>query len=251
MLYNSCNLLLHRFILNKDNKISIYYDNKKYVLFHIYNDMDNNITIDDLNEFRFLFNNNYINSNYISDSLIMNNKWRKLWMNKIDYYEYEIENYKSYNFYEVFDYFIGLTEIGIQLLYFYNYNNNFFISHKRVSMSMKKRDLYNPLNIVIDKYERDYAEYYKDVFFKGNYINIMDYIKNNNIEDLYLFFVRLLYITPFFDSFDEIIRKNSSIYNKKIERVINSIDLYVIELKKLYKYIYMNNNILYIEYFSI
>ena len=41
-------------------------------------------------------------------------------------------------------------------------------------------------------------------------------------------------------------------YNyKKIERVINSIDLYVIELKKLYKYIYMNNNILYIEYFSI
>ena len=64
-------------------------------------------------------------------------------MNKIDYYEYEIENYKSYNFYEVFDYFIGLTEIGIQLLYFYNYNNNFFISHKRVSMSMKKRDLYN------------------------------------------------------------------------------------------------------------
>ena len=106
MLYNSCNLLLHRFILNKDNKISIYYDNKKYVLFHMYNDMDNNITIDDLNEFRFLFNNNYINSNYISDSLIMNNKWRKLWMNKIDYYEYEIENYKSYNFYEVFDYFI-------------------------------------------------------------------------------------------------------------------------------------------------
>ena len=107
MLYNSCNLLLHRFILNKDNKISIYYDNKKYVLFHMYNDMDNNITIDDLNEFRFLFNNNYINSNYISDSLIINNKWRKLWMNKIDYYEYEIENYKSYNFYEVFDYFIG------------------------------------------------------------------------------------------------------------------------------------------------
>ena len=46
-------------------------------------------------------------------------------------------------------------------------------------------------------------------------------------------------------------KKNSSIYNKKIERVINSIDLYVIELKKLYKYIYMNNNILYIEYFSI
>ena len=66
-----------------------------------------------------------------------------------------------------------------------------------------------------------------------------------------MFFVRLLYITPFFDSFDEIIRKSSSIYNKKIERVINSIDLYVIELKKLYKYIYMNNNILYIEYFSI
>ena len=134
MLYNSCNLLLHRFILNKDNKISIYYDNKKYVLFHMYNDMDNNITIDDLNEFRFLFNNNYINSNYISDSLIMNNKWRKLWMNKIDYYEYEIENYKSYNFYEVFDYFIGITEIGIQLFYLCNYNNNFFISHKRVSM---------------------------------------------------------------------------------------------------------------------
>ena len=81
----------------------------------------------------------------------------------------------------------------------------------------------------------------------SNYLSNYDKDTVNKLKEPKLLIIDLDGTLISFEKIDNIII--ASLFPES--RVINSIDLYVIQLKKLYKYIYMNNNILYIEYFSI
>lgn len=255
---NNKGVRIHSFVFNKDKKIYTESDNRKFVLLLMHINKDNNITFDDLLNFKNL----YIYYKGIS--------WNTLWSKKIDYFESEIKKYrgKFHNVYIYFDYFVGLAEIGIQLLSLQSYTDSIsVVCHKRLSLNMKIKDLYDPFNIVIDKVERDYAELYKDAYFKGIYYDVMKFIKTYNISNIYLFFIRLLYITPFFDLFDSIINSNYSFkkmysytqnenYNNNqsdnkydnLNKIINNSNIYINELKKVYKYLYDNNMIVKIDF---
>lgn len=140
---------------------------------------DEKITLNDLSFFnKIKFNNNKLN-------------WKILWSNKIDYFEFQLDELKKKypNIYLISDYFIGLSEIGIAMMNS-NITNTNILSHKRINSSMTKKELYDPLNIIVDDENRDYAEYYKNIIFKGARINVIDYIKNNKIKNLKTFFIR-------------------------------------------------------------
>jgi hypothetical protein len=113
---------------------------------------------------------------------------------------------------------------------------------------MEINEIMNPFNIVIDCIERDYAEYYKNLFFKSNNLDIIEYINKCNIKILKLFFIRLLFITPFFDEAFEVILKDKD--EKNIYRFIDKFEAYELEIKKIYNILRKTNQIEYIEFLS-
>ncbi|MEG2993618.1 MAG: hypothetical protein RR847_05040 [Bacilli bacterium] len=236
----------HQIILNKDNQIIISKNNNIYVLMKIKENNNNKI-------------NSLFLSNFRKHPLLLDNKklymWRELWIEKIDYFEYQLNEYKKKYplLYEISDYFIGMVEISIQLMntnYFrmLSLNEPQYIAHKRINTNLKVKDLYDPFNIVIDSYLRDYGDYYKDEFFFGEMCDITGYIEINKLDNLYILFIRLLYITPFFDNMEQIIKeeKKEIILNKLIPRV----KLYDNQLNKLYNFLIKKDKIIRIDYFE-
>lgn len=77
---------------------------------------------------------------------------------------------------------------------------------------MKELEFYNPLNLVIDSKVRDVSEYFKNKFYEENLnLNEIDnYIKISKLtyEEIMLFYIRLLYPSYYFDTYDEIIKGN-------------------------------------------
>lgn len=234
------NIYLHQMILNSNNELITKINNKNYILMQVFNDENRKITLEDIKK----LSNVRIANNYIH---IKRNNWHELWTKKIDYIEYQIDQnkYKYKDFSSNMDYFIGLTENAIQLLTKKN-NERLYISHQRINTVMRVKELYNPLNIVLDSRTRDISEYFKDLLFKKNDIEeeIFNYLKSSNLdkEELELFFIRFLYLTRYFDLFDKVLL---NIYNENIEQEIvviqNTIDKYELVLKKIYLVLYYQN----------
>ena len=245
-LYNLVNylsyykIICHLIIKNKFNSFITFFNDKKYVLLKIYNNESKYVTINDINR---LSNINI--ANYYNDT-----NWGKLWGNKIDYIEELINDnkntFKTINSY--IDYPIGLAEIGIKLFNKYKIIKQCNISHKRIYTNTEVRDLYNPFNIVIDHIERDYAELYKNLFFKSSHYDVINFINESNIKDLKLFFIRLLFVSPYFDTCFEIIRNKKE--EKEIFRYVTKFEEYEKELKKVYLILKNRNLIEQIEFFT-
>lgn len=234
-LYNY-QIFLHQIVLNKHNEMITEINNKKYILLKVYINNKEKISIDSINR----LSNIEILNKY---NFIKRNNWHELWTKKIDYIEYLIEENK-YKYKELscnIDYFIGLTENAIQLFNKIN-NEKLYISHFRINSNMRVEDLYDPLNIVLDTKIRDICEFFKDVFFKKNNIDdeLLKYIDDNinNSNDLNLLFIRLLYITKYFDIFDMFFLNNRDNMQKNINIIINQIEKYELFLRKIYYIIY-------------
>ena len=235
------NKICDEIVLNKDKNILTYYENIPYILLKKINCREEKIQINNIIDYDSLIN--------IKDEL----KWKKLWSEKLDYYEMlltQIEQ-KFPVLKESFYYYSGLNELSMNLLNYVDYNNiKFHIAHKRID---KNCDLYNPLNIIIDTKVRDIAEYIKKSFFNEelNENEIIQIIINNIIEkdEIILLIARLIYPSYYFDAYDDIYNEKSS--ERELNKIIKKNAIYEAFLKKIYnkiKHIYNLPQIEFLEY---
>jgi len=225
------NVYVHQIILNKDNQIITYINNEPYILMRILVKDTRKINISDVLLFQNLTMYEYFKA-------LRKNNWREFWITKIDYFEYQISEL-GINFpmlRDNFNYFIGITETAISLLYNFNYNSNLIIAHRRVTSNSTLQDLYNPLNLIIDSRTRDVCEYFKSLFFNNtlDLIDIQNYFSTTNLthQELYLFYVRMLFPSFYFDIYEKII--NGSNDDKELLKITNKIETYQVLLRDLY-----------------
>lgn len=231
------NMLVHRIIPNKDNQIITVINNIPYILIKLCAYKNQIVNLTDIN---YIQNMTY---NIEFDKSLLRDNWIKLWSEKIDYYEYQINQLgKEYPILcDSLSYFIGIGENAISYLV-NNINNErqlLVVSHKRIRINEGSFEFYNPLNFIIDNRVRDVSEYIKEAFFKDNFISneLKMYLNNNNFsknEYVYLF-SRLLFPTYYFDMYDAII--NTKVNEDIITTILNKIQDYEKFLVSIYKYI--------------
>ena len=238
------NKYCHEVILNKDKSFLTFHNNKAYILIKENINIEKNVDINEIISYDILVKGDY--------SL----NWKNLWKEKVDYYEYQINqlSFKHQALKDSFNYYVGLTECAISLL---NYVDNskiyYYISHKRINYNESLSEFFNPLNITIDSRVRDIAEY-----IKINYINerldikeiyfYLDRLNFDYVESI-LLLSRLLYPSYYFDIYDEIIQERIS--EDKIDIYIKKNTAYEIFLKQVYSYLRVRYNIPEIEWLNI
>lgn len=217
------NIYCHEIVENTKKELSININNKQYVLLKTAQYNDQKLNFDNLMYYPL------VTSSLHLENIIHPKNWRNLWMEKIDYFEYQVSNFKKKFplIRETSSYYIGLAENGIQMLLEAPNSHDYCISHHRIKNYYTLFDLYNPLEFTIDSKIRDITEYCKEEFFYNTISidSIIYYIDNYifNKEQAILFFSRLLYPSYYFDLCDDIIYNNlnenflSNIINKNYE----------------------------------
>lgn len=240
----SSNILVHEIIPNKDNYVVTIINNIPYILYKIYINKNKKLTI---NELTYL--SNYT---YQVDKILTRNNWNILWSNKIDYFEYQINQMgKKYPILvDTFAYFAGLAENAISYVKYTTLetqietSDNPVISHRKINNTTQS--LYNPLNIILDHKSRDIAEYIKLSFLNKNtniYQELDSYFSNNYYSEygLRLLYARIIYPSFYFDMYEQIIqglRKESDLLN-----IVTLLDDYELYLKEMYYYLKKYHNI--------
>lgn len=240
----SSNILVHEIIPNKYNYVVTIINNIPYILYKIYINKNKKLTI---NELTYL--SNYT---YQVDKILTRNNWNILWSNKIDYFEYQINQMgKKYPILvDTFAYFTGLAENAISYVKYTTLetqietSDNPVISHRKINNTTQS--LYNPLNIILDHKSRDIAEYIKLSFLNKNtniYQELDSYFSNNYYSEygLRLLYARIIYPSFYFDMYEQIIqglRKESDLLN-----IVTLLDDYELYLKEMYYYLKKYHNI--------
>lgn len=240
----SSNILVHEIIPNKDNYVVTIINNIPYILYKIYINKNKKLTI---NELTYL--SNYT---YQVDKILTRNNWNILWSNKIDYFEYQINQMgKKYPILvDTFAYFTGLAENAISYVKYTTLetqietSDNPVISHRKINNTVES--LYNPLNIILDHKSRDIAEYIKLSFLNKNtniYQELDSYFTSNYYSEygLRLLYARIIYPSFYFDMYEQIIqglRKESDLLN-----IVTLLDDYELYLKEMYYYLKKYHNI--------
>lgn len=220
------NIPIYKIILNNYNKIVTKINNKNYILFEIDEMWNQQITIEKLFEYQYPCP---------TEPKFQKVNWKKLWIGKIDYFEYQISQcgmqYPLIR--ESMPYFVGMAENAISMLNEINIPLKMYFQHRRISFESTLYDLMNPLNIIVDIRIRDICEYYKSLKIiqimeenNKNEENIIKMILNNNflIEEIVYFYIRLYFPTYYFDLYEEII--SSCCDDKKIEKIVNCVNEY-------------------------
>lgn len=160
--------------------------------------------------------------------------WKKLWEEKLDYYEYQISElglkYKKLR--ESFSYYSGLCENAICLLNYANFDVSMYSTYKR--------------GRVIDNITRDVAEYIKYEFFYNDNIVSIQKLNLTNTEYI-LLMSRLLYPSYYFDMYDGIIQ--GKIDEGEIDKIIKKNSAFELFLKSVYRYIRQRSSIPLIDWF--
>lgn len=230
---------VHQIILNNNKQIITFINDIPYVLMKIFVE-DDYVTIDDIKR----FSNILVEEN----DNIKFHKWSDLWVNKIDYMEYQISQFgKKYPIIRSsFSYFAGLAENSIMLAK--NVESRILfntISHRRIKKKDKLFDLYNPFNLIIDSKVRDICEFFKSRFLTDNdiYDEIIYFLSysNYNSNELLAFLARFMYPSYYFDMYENII--NNDVDEKNMLLIIDKADEYEILIKKIYNYIRIRVNV--------
>ena len=243
LIIKKSNKYCHKILMNKDGSMITMYNSKPFVL------MREDFFIDkcvDINE--IISYDSFVGQNY---SLT----WKRLWEQKIDYYEYQMSqvSFKYPKIKESFNYYLGLTETAISILNYVDKSAiDYFISHKRVFSNETLDEFFNPLEIVIDSRARDLAEFIKTNYIYQN-LNINDiyfYIDsfNFNSNESLLFFARIMYPSYYFDQYDEIIQ--GKISEEKAELLTKKNADYEVFLKKIYAFLRKKNSLPNIEWLN-
>lgn len=227
----------HEMILNVSKQLITYINATPYILLktRVYN--DDNIILSDI----ILFQSKTLD---MSDKkLLKRNDWYQLWTNKIDYFEYQVNQLaKKYPMIrESFSYFVGLAETSISLYQLLARKDpvNLAIAHKRIHAQDTLFELYNPLNFIIDLPTRDASEYFKSRFLdQKDLINeVIYYINYSKLSDYdyQMFFVRLMFPTHYFDLYEEVITGSEK--EKELLKIVTHVDEYELFLKQVYQYL--------------
>jgi hypothetical protein len=165
--------------------------------------------------------------------------WKQLWENKIDYFEYQLNQLGKKHPYllDSFGYFSGYAETSISLLNFAKFDDKYLtLSHKRLNTSSTLFDLYNPFNMIVDYRVRDICEFYKDEVFQKK--NILEEIKkvlvsfSINSDEYLIFFIRLLYPSTYFDYFEKIM--NNELEDDSLSLLIDNVEIYEDSIRQIY-----------------
>ena len=231
---NLKNKLINSFMLNIDNQIMTYYDKEIYILLKVTNNYNKKIKLIDIINY---------DQKIISNVLSKQNNWKELWCKKIDYFEYQVNQFglKYPIIRESFSYFDGTSETAIQLLNEIE-NNDLYISHRRLTYNSTYYDLYNPFNLILDSRVRDIATYIKTGIYK-NKIKISEMISFLNEPILtqnekILLFIRMIYPSEYYDIYEKII--SSEVDESILKKYIENINKYETILKELNKYLNFN-----------
>ena len=228
-----------RVILNRNQQMITWLDHKPYVLLKQNGDYHRLLRLEDL---KFLPVYQTRNKQYL-----VHFPWTTLWMQKIDYIEYQIAHLE--NEYPILAeslwYFIGLGENAIS--YVVNTENevrreavdHLVVAHRRLKSTDMLADYYNPLTLIIDHPTRDIAEYLKSSFLEGKYdLNEIEAFLNGVALSPYgyrLLFGRLLFPSFYFDCYQRIVEKE--IKEEKIYTILNRILEYEVFLGEIYQII--------------
>ena len=225
-------------IINKNNSIITYYENVPYILLKKNNHIIERISLNDIT--------NYDCNIYVKEKL----NWKKLWKEKLDYYEMQLEEtgIKYPVLKKSFSYYFGLSEIAINLLNYVDYENiNYCISHKRLETVS---DLFNPLNIIIDNKTRDIGEYIKKEYFNDEITleETIDFLQKNSFSknEIILLLSRLIYPSYYFDKYEKIYIEKES--EKELNKIIKKNADYEAFLKNIYNYVKFLYNLPQIEF---
>lgn len=229
-------IYVHQIVPTTSNKMYITFNAKNYVLIQHYGKLDQKLKLLAVTN----FNNSTININY---EKITQPNWGLLWSNKIDYFEYQVNQFgkKHPIIRKSISYYIGLAETGISLYKNSKIfgNSQLTVCHKRIGVNSTLFDLYNPLNLVVDYKVRDVAEYFKELFLVKDDIfpEIIEYFQHEYLSayDCFVFFIRMFYPSFYFDIYEQIIE--NKIEEVKLEQVIAKTDAYELLLKNLYFYL--------------
>lgn len=232
---NNSRFYTHYVIKNKDNQLVTLVQNEPYVLLRVNNGLTSQIKFSDLLHFSGL---PFTKGGF---SFLKRDYWDKLWANKIDYFEYQINQLgRSYPLIIAsFSYFVGLVENGISMYHdFYLSNQSLVVSHRRIKSDYTLEELYNPLNYILDYRVRDVAEFFKDEFIKGVDVfpEIVNYVLQNSLSsyEMIMFFIRMFYPSFYFDLYEEIVEQQKK--EDELLKIIEKIPEYEQLLKKLYFY---------------
>lgn len=237
------NKYCHEIVFNNQKNILTFCEGKAYLLLRKNLSIDNSVNLNEIITYDIPI--------YSQSKL----EWKKLWKDKIDYYEYQMSqlSHKYKLLKNSFDYYVGLSENAICLLNFVNEKDiRFYMCHKRINHNQKLDDLFNPVNFIVDNLSRDIAEYIKINYFTSDIdlSNIYDYIDklNFNQSEYILFLARLIYPSYYFDVYDQIVQEN--VAEDKIELYTKKNASYEAFLKKIYNHLKLNFKIPEIEWFE-
>ena len=122
--------------------------------------------------------------------------------------------------------------------------------HDRIPYNSKGCEWYNPSEITLDSKIRDISEYLKErLFVLDDIEQIAYYFQYNriNAEEATLFLSRLLFPTYYFDICEKIIEgENDTILIQKLNRI----ELFELNLKKVYTFLKANYKIPEIEWLN-
>lgn len=224
---------LHTIVLNKQGKKLTFYQDENYILLELIGDYQDPISFMDI----LSFQDTVIETN--SYPSLLRNDWYTLWTQKIDYFEYQVNQFgkKHPIIRESFSYFCGLAENAIQYTRLMQ-DDHLCLSHHRMKRNMKKLEFYNPLNIIVDYKVRDIAEYFKDQFFYG-YLPFeeVEYVLEYQLKEKeYIsFYTRMLFPSFYFDIYEDILANQKN--EKELLPIIHKTEQYEQLLRQIYAYI--------------
>ena len=158
---------VHGILINKDNSILTKINEYNYILFSVNNCSETYDIFDIIDMNNKLTLNNY-------NSKLYRNNWENLWMQKVDYFEYQIRELglDKQVIKNSFSYYIGLAENAISYVHNvklkYPSQGTIVLSHRRIFYPNYKLNYLNPLSFIFDLEVRDIAEYLKAMFFSDD-----------------------------------------------------------------------------------
>ena len=207
---------VHGILINKDNSILTKINEYNYILFSVNNCSETYDIFDIIDMNNKLTLNNY-------NSKLYRNNWENLWMQKVDYFEYQIRELglDKQVIKNSFSYYIGLAENAISYVHNvklkYPSQGTIVLSHRRIFYPNYKLNYLNPLSFIFDLEVRDIAEYLKAMFFsEDDESEVLEElksflkIKRLTIYEYNMLYARLLYPSYYFDIYEEVMNKERS-----------------------------------------
>ena len=229
---------VHGILINKDNSILTKINEYNYILFSVNNCSETYDIFDIIDMNNKLTLNNY-------NSKIYRNNWENLWMQKVDYFEYQIRELglDKQVIKNSFSYYIGLAENAISYVHNvklkYPSQGTIVLSHRRIFYPNYKLNYLNPLSFIFDLEVRDIAEYLKTMFFsEDDESEILEElksflkIKRLTIYEYNMLYARLLYPSYYFDIYEEVMNKERS--EEDLLKIISKNENFEEFLKKAY-----------------